>query len=111
MFKNAGKRLGYVIKFITVFFMVIAGIAGIACIVGGRGIESLIILLVVLVLEFFLWVGSLFIIGMCDMMTDIHTIRMHLTAGETAENYDKLLELRNAGLITEEDFNKKVKRM
>lgn len=76
------------------------------------GSPALIIFLGIIVLVFFIWVGALFIIGMCDMMSDIHAIRRQLVNTEErtqlVDNYNKLVELRDAGLITQDDFNRRV---
>lgn len=110
MFQNAQQKLGVLIRIITILNMIVAAIAGLALNMvfwdAGIGIG---ILLITVVVECVLWVGSLLMIGFCDMMSDVNAIRKHLDAGEAKAAYDKLVELRNEGLITEEDFNKKVK--
>lgn len=115
MFRNAGKKMGIIIRIITIFNMILVLVAGIVGIVSSINnyLENWVfpIILIVLVLEFFNWLGSLFIIGFCDMMHDVHEIRNCITSGQYNNgigNYQKLSELRAQGLISQEDFNRRV---
>lgn len=112
MFKNAGKKLGTIIKVETIIIMVIVGIAGlfISAVLEdetGGGI-FLIGFFITLGIVLSIWVGALFMIGMCDMMADVKGIRGILSHENNMVNLSKVQELRDKGLISEEEYMQKV---
>lgn len=78
MFKNAGRKLGIIIRVWTVICFIVVGLAVLGCSVvlaeETDGLSVLFGLLFLVFVEFFIWLGSLFMIGLCDMMSDVRKL-------------------------------------
>lgn len=82
MFKNAGKKLGILLRIWTIFCMVVAGIVGLGFssvfMFNYRYRNGVILVFLsvfaTIIIEFIIWFGSLFMIGLCDMMADVRRI-------------------------------------
>lgn len=127
MFKNAGKKLSIFLKVKTIIEMILVllvGLVGLAISAEQAGpIGMLLTLSGILVVEIYIWLFSLFLIGFCEMMADVYKIRNVVVNGQfngpsngTSNGYsfngnqrnEKLEELRQKGLITEQEYLSRV---
>lgn len=98
MFENAAEKLSKVIKVVTVLEMIACIILGI---IFATAEGSFLVFVIVSVLgTVFIWVGSLFTIGLLDMMSDVNQIRNSVYIAENRQLMANNSNMANAQTVS-----------
>lgn len=100
MFRNAGGKLGLILKIMCIILMVGVLVLGILIAAEGRREEIIIGIIIALIGPVLVWIFSLYTIGMCDMMRDVYEIKRmmknHPEFGKIYQrNYTSLMNQNN----------------